>query len=347
MKLFVGNLSFSTTEDELRRLFEQLGEVVSASIVIDRETGRSRGFGFVEMASEEQARAAVEAMNGMAVKGRPLMVNEARPRETAAGGLSPQLPSGGGWGRGGDADTVPQSSNKKVAFTEVELTVDIPFEQFSDSDERRMLDSLRILLQTNAIRVVERRKGSTKIKLEIDWEYAESLLDSICRGDLTDFKVVDIEFLQASLAKAIVNRKRRDGRYDVFMCHNSQDKTEVLTIAAQLERRGLLPWIDEVDLKPGMPWQRAIEEQIERIGSVAVFIGSHGNGPWQTMEIEAFVREHVGRGSPVIPAILASSSEPKLPPFLNGMHRVDFRKERPSPIAQLVWGITGARTGTS
>jgi RNA recognition motif-containing protein len=91
-KLFVGNLSFRTTSDELRDLFAQAGTVESASVIEDRETGRSRGFGFVEMATQEDANAAVEQFNGKDFGGRNLTVNEARPREDRGGG--------GGGGRG-------------------------------------------------------------------------------------------------------------------------------------------------------------------------------------------------------------------------------------------------------
>jgi RNA recognition motif-containing protein len=77
--MYVGNLPFSSTEDDLRDLFSQYGEVQSANIIYDRETGRSRGFGFVEMA-EESADSAIEALNGNEFGGRTLRVNEARPR---------------------------------------------------------------------------------------------------------------------------------------------------------------------------------------------------------------------------------------------------------------------------
>lgn len=92
-KLYVGNLSFSTTEDSLRAAFEAHGEVASASIIMDRDTGRSRGFGFIEMSNGDQAKAAVTAMHGQDLDGRNLTVNEARPREARAGG-------GGGFGGG-------------------------------------------------------------------------------------------------------------------------------------------------------------------------------------------------------------------------------------------------------
>ena len=81
MRIFVGNLSWTTTEDELSRLFESYGEVERVQIITDRETGRSRGFGFVEMPQLTEATAAIEGLNGTALGGRMLNVNEARRRE--------------------------------------------------------------------------------------------------------------------------------------------------------------------------------------------------------------------------------------------------------------------------
>jgi RNA recognition motif-containing protein len=78
-KLFVGNLDYTVTADELRELFAQAGTVVDAVVISDKMSGRSRGFGFVEMGSEEEAKAAVEKMNGADLKGRKINVNEARP----------------------------------------------------------------------------------------------------------------------------------------------------------------------------------------------------------------------------------------------------------------------------
>ncbi len=94
-KLYVGNLSFRTTGDDLREAFSQAGTVESASIIEDRETGRSRGFGFVEMSTKEEAATAIEQFNGKDLGGRNLTVNEAKPRENRGGG------GGGGGGRGG------------------------------------------------------------------------------------------------------------------------------------------------------------------------------------------------------------------------------------------------------
>jgi RNA recognition motif-containing protein len=99
MKLYVGNLSFNTSESQLREIFEAFGDVSSASLVMDRETGRPRGFGFVEFSNDESARAAIAGMNGKNVDGRDLTVNEAKPRE--AGGGRGGFGGGGGGGRGG------------------------------------------------------------------------------------------------------------------------------------------------------------------------------------------------------------------------------------------------------
>ncbi|HYE61792.1 MAG TPA: RNA-binding protein [Phycisphaerales bacterium] len=95
--IYVGNLPYSTTESELEQLFSQHGQVSRASVVIDRETGRSRGFGFVEMPDDAQGDAAINAMNGYDMGGRKLVVNEAKPREARGGGFG----GGGGGYRGG------------------------------------------------------------------------------------------------------------------------------------------------------------------------------------------------------------------------------------------------------
>ena len=86
MKLYVGNLSFDTTSTDLQTLFAQAGTVESVSLIEDRETGRSRGFGFVEMQTKEEGAAAVAQFNGKEVGGRALKVNEAKPRENRGGG---------------------------------------------------------------------------------------------------------------------------------------------------------------------------------------------------------------------------------------------------------------------
>src|SRR5206468_5773371 len=92
-KLYVGNLSYQVDSSELEQLFGAHGQVVSAQIINDRDTGRSKGFGFVEMSNDDEAQAAIAALNGQQHNGRALTVNEARPRE--------ERPGGGGGGRGG------------------------------------------------------------------------------------------------------------------------------------------------------------------------------------------------------------------------------------------------------
>lgn len=104
-KLFVGNLSFNTTENDLQDLFAAHGTVVEANLMVDRVSGRPRGFGFVTMSSPEEAQKAIEALNGQSVDGRNLTVNIARPREDrppggGGGGRGPRRDFGGGGGGG-------------------------------------------------------------------------------------------------------------------------------------------------------------------------------------------------------------------------------------------------------
>lgn len=105
MKLYVGNLSFQTSSQELEELFANIGTVESATVVEDRETGRSRGFGFVEMSSQEEGEKAIAELNGQEVSGREIKVNEAKPREDRGGGgyggSGGNRGGGGGYGGGG------------------------------------------------------------------------------------------------------------------------------------------------------------------------------------------------------------------------------------------------------
>jgi RNA recognition motif-containing protein len=100
-KLFVGNLSFNATPADLESLFGQAGAVSSVNIISDKFTGQSRGFGFVEMGSSQEAQAAIERFNGYEMQGRALTVNEAKPQESRGGGRSFGGGGGGGGGRGG------------------------------------------------------------------------------------------------------------------------------------------------------------------------------------------------------------------------------------------------------
>lgn len=96
-KLYVGNLAYSVRDESLHDAFSQFGTVNSAKVMMDRETGRSKGFGFVEMGSDAEAQSAINGMNGQALEGRAIVVNEARPREERPGGFG----GGGGGSRGG------------------------------------------------------------------------------------------------------------------------------------------------------------------------------------------------------------------------------------------------------
>ena len=95
MNLYVGNLSYDTKEDDLKTAFGAFGQVTEVRLITDRDTGRSKGFGFVEMPNSQEAQAAIQGLNGKELQGRTVTVNEARPRETGG------RPQGGGGGRGG------------------------------------------------------------------------------------------------------------------------------------------------------------------------------------------------------------------------------------------------------
>jgi RNA recognition motif. (a.k.a. RRM, RBD, or RNP domain) len=101
-KLYVGNLAYSVRDEDLQQAFAQFGNVSSAKVMMDRDTGRSKGFGFVEMGTDAEAQSAISGMNGQALDGRALVVNEARPREERPGGFGGGgRPGGGGGGFGG------------------------------------------------------------------------------------------------------------------------------------------------------------------------------------------------------------------------------------------------------
>ena len=145
-------------------------------------------------------------------------------------------------------------------------------------------------------------------------------------------------------AQQAVGRKRLAEEFDVFLCHNIADKPAVKEIGLKLVDQGIVPWLDEWELRPGVPWQRLLEEQIAKIKSAAVFVGREGIGPWQRQELDGFLREFAKRNCPVIPVLLPGAPvQPSLPLFLMEMTWVDFRVSQPSPLARLIWGITGKR----
>jgi hypothetical protein len=141
---------------------------------------------------------------------------------------------------------------------------------------------------------------------------------------------------------ALRERLAQQREFDVFLCHNSRDKADVKAVALELLKRGLKPWLDEWELRPGTRWQLSLEEQIKQVKSAAVFVGAEGIGPWQSEEIGAFLSACVRRGIPVIPVVLPNAgATPDWPPFLEQRMWVDFRQADPDPLEQLVFGIVG------
>jgi len=137
--------------------------------------------------------------------------------------------------------------------------------------------------------------------------------------------------------------------YDVFLSYNSKDREKVMRIGERLKEQGILPWLDEWEIRPGEQWPKVLQDNIKRIKSAAVFIGPKGVGPWEDLEQMAFLQEFVDRKKRkqeclLIPVVLPGrKNPPKLPPFLRLFHCVDFRKSEPDPLEQLIWGITGKR----
>jgi RNA recognition motif-containing protein len=109
-KLYVGNLAYSVRDESLHQAFSQFGTVTSAKVMMDRDTGRSKGFGFVEMGSDAEAQSAINGMNGQAIEGRAVVVNEARPREERPGGFGGGGRGGYGGGGGGGGGRSPYGS---------------------------------------------------------------------------------------------------------------------------------------------------------------------------------------------------------------------------------------------
>ncbi len=138
------------------------------------------------------------------------------------------------------------------------------------------------------------------------------------------------------------------GDYDVFLCHNSKDKQNVIAIAKRLKERGILPWLDIWEIRPGMRWQKELQKNLKSVKSAAVFVGPRGAGPWQELEVESLLQQLARRNRTIIPVILEGrQGRPRLPAFLDMWHVVDMRQPDPDPFEQLIWGITGERSDQS
>jgi hypothetical protein len=148
-----------------------------------------------------------------------------------------------------------------------------------------------------------------------------------------------------SVAETRLKGKIETGDYDVFLCYNSRDRAHVTAISERLKGRGILPWLDIWEIRPGTRWQRELRRVMKSVKAVAVFIGPSGAGPWQELETESILTEFVKRQRPVIPVLLEGRvGNPRLPSFLASWHMVDMRNSSPDPFEQLVWGITGERS---
>jgi len=224
----------------------------------------------------------------------------------------------------------------------ISLSVFGELSDFTDDKSSALLNAIRKLLSTDSVQITDVRSGSIDVLLALDIGMAEKLFWAIKSGELRDLDVVDAHLIGEAAADALIEAKRAQRNFDVFLCHNSDDKSQVKDIGNRLMRFGLLPWLDEWALRPGLPWQRTLEGELQCIQSAAVFVGCLGIGPWQNLEIEAFIRQFIKRSCPVIPVVLPEcQGSPSLPVFLEGMTWVDFRQPQPPPLSQLVWGITG------
>jgi small GTP-binding protein len=201
---------------------------------------------------------------------------------------------------------------------------------------------------------VRLRKGKTHIPCQICDDVKIPLIDLLEErfGDadlIRRVRAMDEEVeerKEAEIGLTTVKAKRDIGEFDVFLCYNNDDRAAVSNIGRRLIDKGILPWLDEWELRPGLPWQRALEDQIGKIKSAAVFVGSSGLGPWHQLELEALLREFAERNCPVIPVILENiPKKPALPIFLKGHTWVDFAHKLPDPLEKLIWGITGQRQG--
>lgn len=207
----------------------------------------------------------------------------------------------------------------------------------------------RLAFTSDMVREVNRRGRlsilcpacEVRVPLRDDYE-ANGTDQSTAQMDASADAGREIEAATAVLrGKTAVLRGEEDvAEYDVFLSYNWRDKDAVRSIAQQLRNRGLRPWMDERQLRPGLPWQPELEEIIARVPAAAVIIGAQ-IGPWQMREIQAFIQQSVSRGCAIVPVLLPDADTAGLTVFLQGLTWVKLAVPEPDPIDQLVWGITG------
>lgn len=156
---------------------------------------------------------------------------------------------------------------------------------------------------------------------------------------------------QRITAEWVIKAKETEGKYDVFLSHNSKDKAAVEEIARELKKVGIRPWLDKWDLAPGKSWVAALQKAIPNIGCAAVFYGQAGIGPWEQEEMEAFLVEFVASECGVLPVILPGApEEPDLPVFLKTKTWVnmrDWKTPKSDAFPRLACGILGKPPGDS
>ncbi len=205
-------------------------------------------------------------------------------------------------------------------------------EPFTDSQVRRRreagFDSIRCNVCDTQVSILDKEERLTPMRQAVVQEMDRS---ADAQRDLS-----------AAASKLQGKIATRD--FDVFLCHNVKAKPKVKEIGEKLKEQGILPWLDEWELRPGLSWQQHLEKQIRHIKSVAVFVGKDGIGPWQQKEIQGFLIKFANRNCPVIPVLLPDAPrKPRLPIFLESLTWVDFRVQAPDPMERLIWGITGER----
>ena len=147
------------------------------------------------------------------------------------------------------------------------------------------------------------------------------------------------------MATMTLQGKIESADYDVFLCHVSGDRYKVREIGQALRMRGLLPWFDEWEARPGQRWQQVLAKQIGKIKSVAVFVGPSGIGPWQDQEVRSMLRLFAERQVSIIPVLLEGAEQfPTLPIFFERLSWIDFRVDPVQGLDTLIWGITGERS---
>ena len=175
--------------------------------------------------------------------------------------------------------------------------------------------------------------------------------DPVSQQIQDDVQLIDADAKTArnrQIAATAIRGKEQFEEYDVFLSYHSPDREAVIQVAEMLQGVGIRPWLDVWDLIPGIPWQRQLEQAIDKVKSAAVCVGTSGFGPWHMQEMEAFLRKFVNRQSPVMPVILRGGESVELPTFLEGFMWVDLRElsnANPRPLSNLVAGILGRRPG--